>query len=285
MEFVKLGLLSGIFQLLEGYNVNPQNWPWEPGGTPVPGEKLKAWGNSAWNQEHPGYQLPPTPTPIPPTATATPTETATATSTPTMTLTPTPAPCVPGIMPADIVLVVDRSGSMTGEKLAGAKQAANVFLEQVKKSRDDRVALVAFDQTAGTLVHLTRDWKALGSAIQGLEPGLGTYINLALKEASDELTFAKVPDRGQVIILLSDGGQNGPVSKAELIKMAEDMKVANIIIFTIGLGSLTNADEDTLKAMAFSPDHYYKAPTGADLAAIYQKIAIAIPCGTPTPAP
>src|SRR4051812_42009098 len=67
--------------------------------------------------------------------------------------------------PVNLALVIDRSGSMNGDKIARAREAA---IEAVRRlAPDDIVSLVAYDTSVRTLVHAQRvgDGRRLEDAI------------------------------------------------------------------------------------------------------------------------
>src|SRR5439155_6292568 len=76
------------------------------------------------------------------------------------------APAAPGKgerPPLHLALVVDRSGSMAGEKLHTAKSCAAFLARRLQA--DDRLALVAYDDTVRLLAPLGPSGPALLSAI------------------------------------------------------------------------------------------------------------------------
>jgi len=177
----------------------------------------------------------------------------------------------PDIPPqADIILIIDRSGSMrSNNKLRAAQDAARVFLGAVD-FRQSRVGLVSFNQTAQLNHALTSDVAALRTAIFRLTAEGGTNISLPVELAIAELSS---PRRRQtalgVIVLLTDGNDNrGPVGPTVA---SLEAKLDGIRMFAIGLG----ADVNTvlLRRMASAPEDYYFAPGAGDLAGIYTDIA------------
>ncbi|MCG8347937.1 MAG: VWA domain-containing protein [Chloroflexales bacterium] len=216
----------------------------------------------------------------PPTATATampmPTElpTATATTTPTATATAPPTPCIPGMQPLDIVLVLDRSGSMAESNSFGvAQEAAQSFVAYMDLTRD-QAGLVSFNDQATLDQPLTQDRAALEAAIIGLEAGGGTNIALGILMATQELFSEwRQPGAQPVIILLTDGQAKDKEEPARAA--AEAAKRADIRLITIGLGEV---NEDLLKAMASAETDYYAAPSAEEMYAIYQSIAQVLNC-------
>lgn len=225
---------------------------------------------------------------VPPTATLTPTVTQTPTATPTITPSPRPTlppkpvyipialkekPCVPTERHADVVLVIDTSSSMTGEKLAAAKTAAQRFVGLLNLGAD-QAAVVGFNTQATLASPLSVDRSALGAAIGGLTTAPGTRIDRGLEAALGELDgprhrLTSTP----VIVLLTDGRQDEGVAHA--IDLATAARGAGKVIFAIGLGS--DVDLPFLDALAGGA-RTFLAPGPADLGRIYAQIAGEVPC-------
>ncbi len=177
----------------------------------------------------------------------------------------------PDIPPqADIVLVLDRSGSMqTNTKMEDAKQAALAFLDAVDFTQS-RVAVVKFNQTANLEHPLTDNKAQLQAVIRRLSAQGGTNITLPTEIATEELTGPRRrPTALGVIILLTDGNDNtGPLGPTIA---GLEAKLDGIRFFAIGLGADVNGD--LLRMMASTPDDYYFAPDSSDLTGIYADIA------------
>ncbi len=180
--------------------------------------------------------------------------------------------------------MIDTSGSMADPtepggvtKLAAAQNAAATFLTFLDLANQrDQAALVAFDNIA-TLEHpLSRNEATLLDAINNLELGNLTRMDLGLQTARLELTGIRHdPDNQTAIIFLTDGQPNG-TTEAEVLAQALLAKNAGIIIYTIGLGSDVNSN--LLQAVASTPAYYYPSPSTGDLNTIYQQIASSLAC-------
>jgi hypothetical protein len=203
----------------------------------------------------------------------------------TLTLTGDSSSCPVTIVdrPLDIMLVIDRSGSMadpTGGGLAATKirllqEATQVFLDAVALGRD-RVGVVVFDDAAYTPHSLTDDRAALVSAIEAIQPNGGTAIDTGVLEAQRELQRNGRAEANPVMIVLTDGRQSarlfGPVGNP--LQRAEEARNNGIRVITIGLGE--DVDRDLLRAMASQPDDFYAVAQAGELAQVYAAIAHAI---------
>jgi serine/threonine protein kinase/uncharacterized protein YegL len=210
---------------------------------------------------------------IQPTSEPEPTIPPTSEPEPTIAPTETPEPTPCSDLTIDIIIVIDVSGSMDGEKLHAAQAAAKSFIDAMRLETD-QVGLVSFSHEA-TLQHpLTHDGDSVKEAIDALSAGGKTNMADGVRVAQEELEGPRhLQENVPVIILLSDGRST---TGGDPIEAAAVAKAAGTRIFTIGLGG--DADEDTLRAMASSPDDYYFAPGPDDLAAIYDEIVRNVAC-------
>lgn len=108
--------------------------------------------------------------------------------------------------PADIVLVMDKSGSMKGDLDSNAKKAANALAGKLLTAENAagqqvRMAVVTFSANASLKQNFTTDVSRINSAVEGNPEG-GTNWEAALKQAND---LQGRPGVKKHIIFLSDG--------------------------------------------------------------------------------
>jgi uncharacterized protein YegL len=82
-------------------------------------------------------------------------------------------------------------------------------------------------------------------------------------------------ENNAVLILLTDGRPTN-VGEAEVLRAAERVHEAGVLVFTIGLGP--EVDHELLRVIASMPEWYFYAPDTSDLSEIYERIAYSIPC-------
>lgn len=186
---------------------------------------------------------------------------------------PTCPPVVGERQPLDIVLIIDRSGSMDGPNISAARAAAQVFVQQIDTAQD-QVGIVVFDDTAQELLPLSRDQSVLAATIGQIQTQGGTDIGLGITagQQSVEGTGANATAR-RILVLLSDGGSD----EAAAVAAASRAKGSGIRILTIGLGGSNNS---LLQKVASSPSDFIAALDPAKLSTIYTSIAQNIQQGT-----
>lgn len=149
--------------------------------------------------------------------------------------------------PASIVLVADVSGSMEGQKLAGAKAALLSFIDQIESERD-HVALVAFSDRSNLVQNLgPLDRERMIASIRDLEAGGGTQLYDAIGFALDLLNQEEETGRAQVVIAMTDGQSEGSVSVVES-RLANMQGEGTTLIYTVGYGD--DADMSVLRRLA-----------------------------------
>ncbi len=128
----------------------------------------------------------------------------------------------------DIVFVIDRSGSMAGEKIQQAKEALKSMVGQL--GEDDRFSIVSFDHEIDTFSRKLRPaqsdaiWEALDYVDYLTDRG-DTDIDGALTTGLDVLARSGRSQATQVIIFLTDGLPTTGVTEETLIR--EDVRRAN----------------------------------------------------------
>ncbi len=196
-------------------------------------------------------------------------------------------------VPTDVMLVLDRSGSMNddgtdpAQPLTDAKKAAQSFVDRLKTT--DHIGVVSFASTASIPADslLSNDLAKVKDIlnkiiIQSPEGSQNTNIGDGLKKADDELLSPRRNDTAsKVIVLLTDGEPTEPEKKGDpqypekyALSVAAEARDHGHEIYTIGLGNKVNTT--LLGQIATGPDYFYKAATGKDLNTIYKNIATSI---------
>ena len=155
--------------------------------------------------------------------------------------------------PVNVALVLDRSGSMQGERIAAAKQAAEMALSRL--SSNDTVALIAYNHNVDVLRPASRlgSHTELVSHIQRLQAGGTTALYAGVVEGGREVGKRFAPNQVNRVILLSDGLANvGPSTPKELGELGRKLGAQGVSVTTIGLGLQYN--EDLMQRLAAASD-------------------------------
>lgn len=153
--------------------------------------------------------------------------------------------------PVAFCFVVDRSGSMAGQPLARARDAAALAVRNLRP--DDRFALVAFDDLARTVIPLQpaamSRRAAFLDAIRELRDGGNTNLTAGWMLGRDALRDAP-PEARRRLLLLSDGHLNtGITDPAEVTRIvATGLERDGIRTSCLGFGDAY--DQDLLTRLA-----------------------------------
>ena len=173
--------------------------------------------------------------------------------------------------PVNVSIVLDRSGSMQGEKIRKAKEAAVMAVNRL--SQDDILSIVAYDDTVGVLLPATKvtDKSEIRAAIGKIEAGDSTALFAGVSKGAKEVHKFLDENRVNRVILLSDGLANvGPSSPSELGDLGASLIKDGISVTTIGLGLGFNEDLMTQLAMKSDGNHAF-VENAADLTKIFDQ--------------
>ncbi|AHF91347.1 von Willebrand factor A [Opitutaceae bacterium TAV5] len=187
--------------------------------------------------------------------------------------------------PVNLALVIDKSGSMSGEKIRQARAAALEAINHL--SPDDIVSLVVFDSEVRTLRPAARlgDGRQLRDAINEIAAGGMTALYGGVTQAAAELRKSAEPvssgsgarehSAGRILshrmLLLSDGAANvGPSSPDDLGRAGAALRREGISVTTIGLGLGFNEDLMTRLARRSDGNTYF-VEHSADLPRIFSE--------------
>jgi Ca-activated chloride channel family protein len=172
--------------------------------------------------------------------------------------------------PAAFCLVLDRSGSMNGEPLAKAKQAALLAVRNLRP--DDNFGMVIFDDEAQVIVPCQPAAKkeSFIQAIGGIEVGGNTNLTGGWMLGRDELQ--KAPhEASRRLLLLSDGLLNRGIIEPAAVQQVVTAGMQQQGIRTSCLGFGANYNEDLMTAMAqVSGGQFYDADAPERFPAIFE---------------
>ena len=174
----------------------------------------------------------------------------------------------------DVVLVVDRSGSMRGTKFDDLVDAIDIFVETLDETPvDERVGLASYSEFATADVALTGELDQISQGVRNLNVGGFTSISRGMDAGATVMRDGR--DREFVertMIVMTDGRHNrGPEPRETASRLAAD----GVRLHTITFG--LNADQPRMKEVAaIGGGRHYHADNGSELRAVYREIALTL---------
>jgi Ca-activated chloride channel family protein len=150
--------------------------------------------------------------------------------------------------PSTLVVVLDRSGSMAGDRIQGAKTALLSLVDRLDPR--DRFGLVTFDDTVDIVVPAgpLADKPAVKQAINGVYDRGSTDLSAGYFRGLQEARRV-AGDTGAIVLLISDGHANaGICDPAQLGDVARKAHADGITTTTLGFG--LGYDEQLMSALA-----------------------------------
>ena len=143
-------------------------------------------------------------------------------------------------VPLNLCLVLDKSGSMQGKKIANLREAAKLVVDRL--SPQDTISIIAFSDKKYLIApsQLVTDKVELMRQIDRIRDGGGTAISGGMKLGLAELDKALAPDRVSRMLLLTDGQTFGDEEACK--KLGSQAGSRGIVVNALGLGDDWNED-------------------------------------------
>lgn len=173
--------------------------------------------------------------------------------------------------PIHLALVLDRSSSMEGEKLALTKRAAVYFMNWL--TRRDYLTVVTYNESVDLLVPHTplTEKRAIAGRIESIQADGTTNLSGGWLRALSDLEAHRKPGNLYRVLLMTDGLTNaGLTEPARLRDVAAAYRKKEIATTTLGFG--LDFDEKLLKGLADAGGgryHFVKQPE--ELAGAFQE--------------
>lgn len=182
--------------------------------------------------------------------------------------------------PADIVLILDRSASMTGAPLSNIQAGAKQFIAAISTATDgassgtigagSQIGIVSFSDTAVTNTQLITSVSTLDAAIDGLTAGGASNHADAFSKAAQLLEPAQ--GNRKLAFLFSDGNNttgNNPTTAAAALKNA------GVTLYCVGIAGANGLNTGALESWASTPAASYVMipPTGTPLEEFFSNLA------------
>ena len=182
--------------------------------------------------------------------------------------------------PTDIVMILDRSGSMAGSALANLKNGAKKFIDIIDESTDgtqdgqigggSKIGIVSFSTTATQDTQLITSVFDLKEAVDDLTAGGNTNHADAFTKALQ--LFDPASTNAKVMIMFTDGLTTTGGNPNTIASLAKDQ---GVIIYSIGLSGQDGVDVNTLNEWSSSPSSAYVVitPDDEELENIFEDLA------------
>lgn len=179
--------------------------------------------------------------------------------------------------PANVMLVVDTSGSMSEEaKLDEAKRGLQTFFQQL--SPEDRVGLISFNERVVPILPVApfgRTSGKLKAAVRDLFPDGQTAVYDATEAGLKAVQDLKDPTRINAVVVLTDGEDNQSSTSAEALvrrlRAQAKSEGLTVRVYTIAYGS--QANKAVLGAIASASGGKAFEGDPNDIGAVYRSIS------------
>ena len=166
----------------------------------------------------------------------------------------------------DLILVIDTSGSMDGDRIERTKESAKKVVSCMKEN--DRCALVGFEGSAYLVNDFTSDSEELNNSIDTLIPRWnGTNISSGINKAIDVFENSSTNNRDKYVILLSDGEDNSQTESSGAASLAKEN---GIKIFALSVGDDTKQLQDVA---IYNKGVYMNSPSAEQIEFLMYKMA------------
>ncbi len=182
--------------------------------------------------------------------------------------------------PTDIALVLDRSGSMSGDPIDQLKLGAKTFIDIIEEATDgtkdgvigsgSRMGIVSFATTAVQNTQLITSVDDLKNAVDSLMANGQTNHADAFTKAIE--LFDPMSQNAKVIVMFTDGKTTVGADPTPVAELAKSM---GITIYCIGLVGADGINVNELNEWASDPDstHVAVTPTADDLEELFANLA------------
>jgi Ca-activated chloride channel homolog len=161
--------------------------------------------------------------------------------------------------PMNLVFVIDKSGSMAGERMELVKKSLELLVDQMRQ--EDTLGIITFDSNGHIVLEPTsakQRWK-LREAIRNLSTGGSTNAAEGLEMGYKMMETCFSKDRINRLVLASDGVANtGETDQERILKTVRAQAEADVDLTTLGVG-MGNHNDIFLEQLANKGDgscHY-----------------------------
>ncbi len=173
--------------------------------------------------------------------------------------------------PLNLSIVIDRSGSMAGQPLKQAINAARLLVEQL--TSEDILSVVIYDDDVETLFEpqLVKNKDIIYTVLSKIKAGGCTNLSGGWLKGCEHVQAHQAPDKINRVLLLTDGQANVGITDSKVLINTAQQKAQNFSISTTTLGFGSHFNEDLLIGMAKSAHgNFYFIQTPEDLIEVFR---------------
>ncbi|MCH2042767.1 MAG: VWA domain-containing protein [Saprospiraceae bacterium] len=163
--------------------------------------------------------------------------------------------------PLNISVVLDRSGSMAGDKLNYVKKATNFIVDNLNKN--DRLSIVQYDTRIDVVAASAniQDKSKLQQKINDIHPGGSTNLSGGMQEGYSQVRSTKAEGFVNRTLLLSDGLANAGITDPKSLQQIAQNNFRNhgVGLSTFGVGEGFNEELMTALAEYGGANYYFIA--------------------------
>ncbi len=142
-------------------------------------------------------------------------------------------------VPVSLGIVLDTSGSMSGEKMLAAKQALQRFLFDLL-GEDDEVFLYRFDNRPELVPPWTRNKDQVAAELRRIQPRGATTLYDAIAEALPLAATGR--HRKKALLIISDGNDSSSYTQDQRTEAL--IRESEMLVYAIGIDALDAESAD-----------------------------------------
>lgn len=176
--------------------------------------------------------------------------------------------------PVHLVMLLDTSGSMRGDKIAGMRESAEQFTSQM--GDNDFLTLIEFNTRPIALseyVNVGENRSSLQSTIRNLRAGGDTALYDSIGAGAELIERNNSGTVSNALVVLTDGEDTSSVYNQFNETLAADARSNDTIVFTIAYGR--DAEERLLESLALEANGQFFLGDEANIGEIYEEMSAA----------
>lgn len=173
--------------------------------------------------------------------------------------------------PLNLSIVIDRSGSMAGQPLKQAVNAARSLVEQL--TAEDTLSIVIYDDDVNTLFEpqQVKSKDIIYTLLDKIQAGGWTNLSGGWLRGCEHVQAKYAADKINRVLLLTDGQANVGITDSKVLINTAQQKALNDHVSTTTLGFGSGFNEDLLIGMAKNGNgNFYFIQTPEDLAEVFR---------------